>query len=432
MKNNNSRKDKKLEEILRQAGQQPLPEGFDKRFWRRFELEKDLPIPGNPWLGLPVNRAAIPSLVGILMLVLGLALSTPQDRPSVNVMVGEVSVVHKNREGQSQPLELHQKLQTGDRIKVSKSGWVLIELAKGYRIKINPDSEISIGGLKRRYFPGKTTFDLSKGQALVSIGDELKRKYPVEVRTANAFARAIGTQFVVAAPSAGNPYSNISVLKGTVKVGLAQNKSDETPSLLVHHGNEISVSDGFLPLEPQKMLEKRRQELEELFQFSKKNRIILLISMSPMRARELLSPCMIYFRIEADQVIAEKLKNIAINIQEASEDQAIEKHLEAAQALEEAIENQTELDRVPVLLFVGAYYSYLKQYEEALRVFENISLKYPNSHFSSLSLMAAVILYDEKLHSPAKAVSLAHEILKKYPQSYEASEAASLIKQNPT
>ena len=420
-------KHQKLGELLRQLPKETPREDFDARFWKRFELEKDIPLPRSPWGSRPImNPALALTAAGILSLLLVLRVAFPLDRPFVNIMHGNLSVTGHDRI--THPLTTQYRLKEGDQFKTNGSNWVVIELNKGYRIQINPNSDVAVINLKRHNLPGKTVLSLSKGQALISIGDEINRKYPLEIRTPNAFAKAMGTQFLVSSPSANDRQSKISVLRGVVQVGsVIQNRQIIKSSVFVSSGEQTIVADNLSPLKPQAMVEQSRLELEELFQFSKKNRVILLLSMSPQRTRELLRPCAIYIRLESKYNLARDLEAIAKSIEEASENLDIQQHLEAAQAFEKAIEDQAGLDRVPVLLFIGAYYSYLKQYEEAVRIFENIALEYPNSYFSSLSLMAAAILYDEKLHSSVKAVSLAHEILKKYPQSYEAAEATSLI-----
>ena len=417
----------KLGELLRQLPTPTLDKRFDERFWERFEREKDN-LPPAPFMTPPRMAAAglaAVALAAMLTLAAGRFVFTA-DKPGVTLAQGQALVSHDG--GPDQNLEPAYRLKPGDVVKTEQAGWLLLEMENGYRVKLHPDSEMRVVTLKRKGLPQKSVFHLAKGQVLVSIGDGAHKKYPLEIRTPNAFARAMGTQFMVSLPSQGAAQSQISVLEGTVHAGSRVNgRSVLDSSVFVPQGQETFVAGHSAPLPAQAMLEKDHRVLEEMFQFGKRNRVILLIGMSRQRVRELLKPCGLYIKIDAENPVRARLVKIANTIQKASEDEDIDAHLLAADKLEQAIHDQTDLDRVPVLLFLGAYYTYLKQPEESLRLFEKVSLEYPDSHFNSLALLAAATVLEEGLGSPGKALPLLREIVSKHPDSYEAAEAAAGI-----
>ena len=420
-------KHEKLAGLLRKLPLADLPEEFDKKFWHRFEREKDLPLVERPPVK-PLMPAAASVLAAVFLLAaVCLVPFLKPEKPLAGIVSGGVEFISKN--SGARPLAVHTRLAAGDRVKTGGKDWAVLELEHGYQIKINPNSEVVITRLKSSWAPGKTVLRLAQGELLVSIGDGSGKKYPLEIITPNAFARAMGTQFVVSAPSLGNPDSQVTVLRGSVRAGqVILNRPYERSALLIQQGYRTRITERHAPLSPQAIAQETRRELEELFQFSAKNRVILFISMSGARVRELLAPCVIYIRLEAESGLAGPLETLVEDIQDAATGESAEKHPVIARKLERLIEDQTELDRVPALLFIGAYYSYAGEYGEAVRVFEKISLEFPDSTFNSLSLMAAAILYEEKLGKPEKARELAKEILRRHPESYEAYEAALLFK----
>ena len=402
-----------LGKILQNLPKEKLSEDFDERFWKRFRARS-----GYRWM--PAAAALLLVSLAVCMFAGNVFL----EKPSAEIVQGEVTVQPASKEV-SVRLTSKRLLNRGDRIKAAASGWAILELENGYQIKLNSGSEIILKKLKPRFLPGKTVVSLIRGQALVSIGGDRHVRYPFEIVTPNAFARAMGTQFMVSAPSELNPASGIRVLSGTVQAGqVSGGRSLDSGSVTA--GKEIQISNLSKGLLARPMAEKVRAELEELFQFSKKNRAILLIGMGPNRVRDLLKPCAIYLRTQSSDDQVSGITDLVKDIQKAVEGDDRGRHLTAAENLEEIAEKQSELNPVPLLLFTGAYYSYLAEYKEAARVFGNISLKYPKSNYASLALIAEAVIQKEKLADPEKAKALVREILARYPESVDAAEASRL------
>ncbi len=343
--------------------------------------------------------------------------------PSAEIVQGQVMV---QTNSQTSPFQLIPKhsLAEGDTLRTGESGWTILELENGYQIQLNPNAEIFVKELKPRFLPGKTVFYLKSGQTLVSIGGPKHVRYPLEIVTPNAFARAMGTQFMVSAPTGLNLDSSIRVLSGTVQVGqVTHDRTVRGSQRFVRAGEETEVSRTSKDPSVRQMAAETRLELEELFQFSRKSRAILLIGMGQNRFRELLKPCAIYLRIQSSDENVSSIAVVAREIQDAVESDDQERHLAAVERLEDKIEKQSELSRAPLLLFTGAYYYYLEEYQDAARIFSDVSLKYPRSGYASLALLAEAAVQNEKLANVEKAKLLAREILSRYPESPEAAEA---------
>lgn len=398
-----------LAKLLKNLPEQKVDADFDKKFWEKFYSH----TPVKPSFGFRVPAFAFAS-IGAVACIAAFALTHIVDQPLITLSQGKV-IAKKG------------SLQTGDVIKTADSAWAVMEVENGYRVKIEPGSEIHIKSLKPKWLPGKTIFQLSKGQALVSIGDQVPRKYPVEIHTFNAFAKALGTQFIVAAPIDGQGPSRVTVLKGVVRTGRITNSKLISESRVdVGAGQETFISDDSVVLKPQAIIENTQQELQELFQFSKRNRAVLLISVSQDRVRELLRPCPIYIRLESKTPLARQITAIAYEIQEAQQNKS-EISPSSIHEMEAAILNQNEIDPIPVLLFTGAYYASVDDYDNALRLFGMVQEKYPWSHFASLAVMAQAEVYRSYLNNPEMSALKAREVLSRYPNSVESEEAKQLL-----
>lgn len=401
--------------MLRGLSRQELGPDFDERFWKRFKAET---APRSGFLWPALGAAAVSAALFLA------AAPIFVERPSLEIVQGH-ALIQTEPNAAVQPARLKNLLNKGNRIQTDQESWVILEFQDGYQIKLNPGSELWVKDLKSRLLPGKTVFYLNRGQTLVSIGGPGHRRYPMEIVTPNAFARAMGTQFLVSAPTPQNQDSKISVLNGVVRVGRRVSRQTQENTLSVDAGREAQVSEECKDLRVWQIAERSMRELEELFQFSRQNQAILLIGMGPNRFRELLRPCAIYLRIQSKDESVSSLAEIAREIQDAVESGDKKKHLNSVERLEEAIEKQNELSHVPILLFTGAYYAYLDRYPDAARIFGYVSLQYPDSEYASLALMAEASILRQKLNDPGKAEALLKEILTRYPNSPESESLLS-------
>ena len=420
---------KKLDQVFfKGLKEKKFPENFDQEFWERLDQEKLKP---------PVSMEKIPAvsmmagIAGIMLMIIvfGFLVIQKPDEPVVDLIQGTVSRAIKGFE--PKPLSKGNELKKGDHIVTGPSDWLIVELEDKYQVKLEPNSSVIINELKTKWF-GKSVFRLTKGQVLVSIRS--KKPYPFEVKTPNAYARAIGTQFAVQVSSFVKPVSWVGIVEGKVEVGKldqlekkgAGYDSNLSPFLTITAGNEVYISEEIDKPVGRQMIDAKREELAELFQFAKKNQLILLISMSENRVNELLAPALIFLTIDTKDQELKPVEHAANQIGQAIQQDDFYQREKAAAKFEEAIMSQTKLDQASGLLAAGAYYYFLKKYDESVRVFEDVIKQYPNSSLRSLALMAAAKIYHEQLNNSERALELTEEIITNYPKSYEAKPAERL------
>jgi ferric-dicitrate binding protein FerR (iron transport regulator) len=347
-----------------------------------------------------------------------------QDLPAARLVQGAVTIADGASASASVPLRPSRELHPGDTIRTGAGAWAIFELPGKYRVKIHPSSEVVLDQVKPHWLPGKTVLHLSQGEVLVSIGEEEGLvRYPLEVLTPIAFARALGTQFAVrASPDAGG--ASVQVLRGAVQAGSIASGAARAS---IHAGEEVRIAGGFLPIAPSKIAGERLRELSELFQFGRNDQAILLIGMGPDRVDELLKPCAIYLKFETNNESALRMMQAVREIQQVKPGDR-EAHLPAVRALEAASRLRPRENRMPPLLFTAAYYDYAGSPADAVRIFKELAGAYQHSAYRSLALMAGARI-QARTGDKAGARVYAGEILASHPRSPEAEPAARLLKQ---
>jgi hypothetical protein len=405
----------KLGRLLRELGAEKLDASFDARFWARLEKERSR---------RPAPRPAAPALVlaatGLAVLALAAARGLTPDRPRMVVPQGEVALARRG--APEVPAKAGEALGIRDRVRTD-AGWAILESKGNYEMKVLPGTELDILRFKPAWFPGRAVFRVAKGAVLVSIDEDRRGSYPVRVLTPEIAAEARGTRFMVAAPAGGA--SAVRVLTGKVDVRPLAGK--DAGRVSVAAGEEVTTRGGAL-LRPAAMVRARLDELEELFQFSRSDKAVLLIGMGPGRVSELLAPCSIYLRYEAASPAARELVAAVRSIQIASRDEDRALHLRAVRRLDAIARAETHPNRTPLLLFVGAYYRYLGENREAVRTFEEaVEGAPPGSGLRPLGLMAAARLRAEDFSDAEGARRLAERLLREHPDSPEREEAEALL-----
>lgn len=79
--------------------------------------------------------------------------------------------------------------------------------------------------------------------------------------------------------------------------------------------------------------------------------------------------------------------------------------------------------RVPLLLFIGAVYRHLQEWQEAIDRFDEVPQLYPDSPLASLAVAAMGRVYEKDLREWDKAEERYFWVLDHYPHSYEAQPA---------
>jgi len=315
------------------------------------------------------------------------------------------------------------KFKAGDVITTENGSQIDIELAGKYAIRAKQNTSFKIAKLPARYKKDTVIFELTKGQMLIDIQKGFKgSRFVVDTKTAQA--EALGTKFAVGVSSKHKDRTSVKVLEGKVEV-----KSRYKPkefviakhTVVVGAGQKTEVAMGELPLRPQKLVEEDWRQLEELYQIGRKPQVILLVTNRPNRAKQLLRPCPIYISDEKPRVIPIVLEEAVLKIKDALESKDKAKHLESIKLLEKIVnEHPNPKYDVQFLLYIGTYYEFLNYHKEAIRAFERVVEKYPDSPLASMAVCAIGIIYEDKLEDQEAADRAFKQVLERYPHSLEA------------
>lgn len=298
-----------------------------------------------------------------------------------------------------------------------------IALSGKYAIRLKDRTKIKVAKLTPRYGKGMASFGLIEGKMLVNIDDGFKGSRFI-VNTKTATAKALGTKFAIGVSEEKEEKTKVSVLEGKVEV-----KSRYTPekillakqTVIVGSGQKTEVSAGRVPITPQRLVEREWRELEELYQIGKKPQVILLVKNTPDRVKELLRPCPIYISDEKPREIPVLFDEAVLKIEKAIKTKDKAKHLESIKLLERIVEEHPNPKYdVQFLLYIGSYYEYLNYHKEAIKAFEKVLERYPESTLASLAQCAIGVIYEEKLGNIEKANKAYRSVLRRYPNSLEA------------
>jgi hypothetical protein len=136
-----------LAKLLHQLPKQSVTADFDKRFWQAFETH--VPLAAAPAAGIPAFAFAGVGVVAVAMIA-AVTLTHIVDIPKITVTQGDVSY---------KTVDVKQN----DKIVTAPTSWAIIELENGYRVKIEPDSQVEIKSLKPKYLPGDRIYLFSDG-----------------------------------------------------------------------------------------------------------------------------------------------------------------------------------------------------------------------------------------------------------------------------
>jgi len=309
------------------------------------------------------------------------------------------------------------RLGINDIVKTSKKGEVDVLVGGVYHLRMKGDSEMKLTRTRARVLAGDIEYNLSRGRVFAYYVPEKRKAF--RIKTPEALLSVRGTDFMVEAKNALRR-TWVGVLDGAVQV-----KSDtKESSVLVEAGNKTTVVRGKAPARPTRLLENELLELEELYRIGEKEQVAILISTGKTRVRELLSLTPLYISSDKKSALPKEITRIAALFNKAIEEGSREKHIDTIREFENLIKTypNPKYD-VQFLLFIGAYYDYLGEYDKAIGVFRRVIDEYPKSRLASLAQCAIGIIYEEELGRPEKARLAYTKVIANYPESPELDEA---------
>ncbi|MBU4377328.1 MAG: FecR domain-containing protein [Candidatus Omnitrophica bacterium] len=321
-------------------------------------------------------------------------------------------------------------LSKNDVIKTDASGEMDISVSDKYTVRVKSDTELKALSMLPRFRSGTASYEVAKGEVLVDITEKFKGSR-FDVYTPQAVATALGTSFAVDVSGGGKRDKTwLGVAHGAVEVKSRYPLyAAKRAKVIVNAGQKTEIFAGQAPIPPSLLLEQEWKKMEELYQIGRRAQVVLLISATESRVRELLRPCSIYIYDAEPRTISPRLEEAVAIISEAITEKSLEKHLDAIHQLEVLVEEDKEAPYNPqLLLFIGTYYEYVSQYEMAITAFKKIIERYPDSQFASLAECAIGIIYNEKLGEKARALEAFESIISNYPNSLEELEARKALK----
>jgi len=368
----------------------------------------------------PVLATVTASLL-FFFLAYGLLTNVLVELPVIALTRGQASI-YIAKENSWMPLMKDVVVAKGDIVKVAKGSFVDISHPDKYTMRIKENSEVTLARLLPKYIPGTTVFHVKRGKSLVSITEHFKGSKFI-VKTPEATAKALGTEFLINVAQKPVNMTMLGVLEGRVEV-VSTFKPKERLRLrkvVVGAGEATEVYKESVPTTPRQLLDKEWQELAEFYQIGKKSQVALLISRGKHRTRELLRPCALYISDVEPNTVSMSLDETVRIIDDAIRTKNRAKHLEGIKRLEQVLSEYPNPDYEPqLLLFIGSYYNYINDSEEAIEAFQKVYNKYPESTFASIALYAIAIVYREKLGDRSRAEYFENLVLERYPESPEA------------
>jgi len=425
MKNRNIQKE--IRRLFQAMPGKSLPEADKKKFIARlFEVKAghtDDSLDRLPGMDLKIPVATLTSL---LILIGSWYLLKPQ-YPIVSGVQGTVKIYRSARNEWVFADRAKMKLYKNDLLKTFKDGQADLLMPGVYHARIKNDSEFRLKHAANRISSRGIQYDLEKGKVFAYYEKAVNKKEFV-INTEEAVVSVVGTEFMVKAlPDINSTW--VGVREGVVSVS-SRHLKDITGvkdiSVMVNPGEKTFVKTGQKPARPTRLMEDELMELEELYRIGTKPQVALLISTGRTRVRELLSLALLYVSADSKDILSDKIEMIESKFRKAVKSRTKEECLNNIEQFEDLINNHPDPKYdVQFLLFIGAYYEYLKIHGKAIEAFNRVVNEHPDSNLVSIAQCAIGLIYEEKLDDPEKAISAYKQVLDSYPKSPEADEAVA-------
>jgi len=418
-----------------------VSEGFNFEFNRRLNeviAEREKPgvlervthevLEGIKTVLLPPVPVLVKVAVSILLIATVLGTPYYFSKSPVNIMaVSGDTTVYSSRAQKWINASEGITLGKSDIVKTSSNSRIDIGVNGVFTVRLKENTELKTLSMLPRFRKGLASYEVAEGEVLVDIKEAFKGS-KFKVYTPQAIANAIGTSFVMNISGGGEKDKTwLAVLDGAVEVE-SRYPMYVAKKVVVKAGQKTEVLLGKAPVPPSLLLEQEWEKLKELYQIGRIPRVMLLISATESRVRELLRPCSIYIYDVEPRTISHRLENAVKTISQAITEKSIEKHLDAIHELELMIEENPDREYNPqLLLFIGTYYEYISQNEEAIETFEKLVDEYPDSQFASLAQCAIGVIYNEKLGKKVRAREIFESVISNYPNSLEEFEAKKAL-----
>jgi hypothetical protein len=377
---------------------------------------------------VPIALKAAASLIVVISLFLGIRSQVMVNMPLVEFSAGNARIYRQSKNAWIMPRP-QLRLKQGDKIELA-DGAIINLVSKGkYTARIKDSSLIVVSRLESGLRNINTDFSVSHGKLLVNTTDKF-RGSGMRIYTPACDAEVVGTAFMVDV-SENNTW--LGVLDGRVKVVSKPHPLKagiERPvEYYVSAGQKAFTMQYSHTTVPELLSSKEWQSMLELYQLVEDSQIILLIGTGVGRVDDFLGrPALLHITDTMKRIIPKVLLGSLYEVAESAKTNDLE-----------AIKNKTDnLHRIlmkhlntvyntEILMFIGAHFYYAKDYDSALKVFEQVADHYPESEMASLAQSSMASIYQNNLRKTRKAKEIYSELMQLYPNSAEAIRAKEIL-----
>lgn len=326
----------------------------------------------------------------------------------------------------------------GNILRTDNSGAVDIGVENKYAIRLGSDAVIALNSISGTRDKTAVAYDLQKGLLLGSTEEEFKGS-ALSVLTANGEAIVRGTKFLIDARNSGKTV--LAVLEGSVEFTNRALIGEAAETVTVGEGLESAVSFKASPGAPGRVGAELAGILMNAYDIGAPPRVVpsikaaegidykdvmvaLVISDVTDRAKSFLEHG-VYWTNDKELKPVNKLLAEAQSFRlDGEEYDNSSMHGRAIKKLETILSRYPDDRYNPqFMLFIGAYYHFLGDYDDAIDRFERVANDYWYTELAGIARNAIGIVYEEDLRNYNEAKKAYHSVIVNYPYTPEAKAA---------
>ena len=168
----------------------------------------------------------------------------------------------------------------------------------------------------------------------------------------------------------------------------------------------------------------------ELYQLVEDPQIMLLIGTGVDRVDSLLGgPAPVYIPDSVKRFIPRQLLESIYDVADSADkgDDLDAMGIKTSNLLSQLSKYPNPSYEIEILMFIASHFHYAKDYKSALKVLDQVGLKYPESEMASLAWSGMASIYQNNLKDIRKARKIYADLIKSYPNSAEAIRAREML-----
>jgi tetratricopeptide (TPR) repeat protein len=377
---------------------------------------------------VPAGLKIAASLLLIISLSIGIRSHVAGRIPFVEFSSGDVRIYRQSSSARVVSRS-HLRLKAGDKIELKDGALINLASRGRYKARIKGDALLVVSRIEGGFGGIDTDFSLSRGSMLVNTTDGFKGSN-MRIHTPACDAEIVGTAFAINV-SENNTW--LGVLEGTVKLVSRPHPLKtgiEYPGhVFVTAGQKAYTRQYACTTRPELLSDREWQSMLELYQLVEDPQIILLVGTGVNRVDGLLNrPAPVYIPDSVKHLIPIQLLRSIYNVVdsvEAGDLAAIGNKTRDLMAM--LSQYPDAMYKIEILMFIASHFHYVKDYEAALEVFDQVIDRYPESGMASLARFGQASIYQNDLKDTVMARDIYADLIKSYPDSAEAIRAGEQL-----